>query len=165
MFRQAVLILCLVSLCSSKIPIYEGRYFQAFQVEDFRTNDKRQEIQEIVGNQSRSYVEVPYNRTVPTDNGSADFGDIEYYNTRKNGELIIRDTIVNQNRNDNVLIVYNRTLPGYYIEDFRIFNVGRQRGFTRSALIVHYPGYVECEILVPAFNTVRIFVEIYIGQL
>lgn len=164
MFQLTVLILSLASLCLCATPIYEGKYFKAYRLGDGRTNVKRQEIQETTRNGLRSYVEAPYNGTIPTDDGSPLFGDIEFYSTRKDGVLIIRDTIVNQNPYDNVLIVYSRSLPGYYIEDLRLFNVGRQRGFTRSASIYHNSGFVESEILVPVYTTVRIFVEIYIRE-
>lgn len=163
MFRLTVLILSLVSLCLCATPVYEAKHYKVFQLESGHRNvDKRQEIQEQTRNGLRSVIELPYNDTVPLDDGSPLFGDIEFYSTRKDGELIVRDTIVNQNRYENLLIVYNRTFPGYYIEDFRIFNVGRERGFTQYALISHNTGYVETEILVPAYNTVRIFAEIYI---
>lgn len=81
---------------------------------------------------------------------------------RKDGELIIRDTIVNQINDQNVFITYKRSLPGYYIEDMILYNVGRERGYVYSALIIHNLGYVDAQLLVAASNTIRIFVEIYV---
>lgn len=81
---------------------------------------------------------------------------------RRDGQLIIRDTIVNEINDQNIYIFYNRTLPGYYVEDMRIYNVGRQRGYAFRALIRHEAGYVETELVVAADNTVRIFVEVYV---
>lgn len=163
MFRLAV-VLCLASFCLCSNPIYEGSNFKAYKLEDGYSRVKNQEVQETTRNGLRSFIEIPFNGSVPTDNGSPLFGDIEFSITRKDGELIIRDTIVNQNYYENVFIFYNRSLPGYYIEDLRLYNVGRERGFAQFAGIHHDVGYVEAEILVAAYNTVRIFVEIYMRQ-
>lgn len=161
MFRLIIFLLC-VSLCICSTPISQGKHFQAYKLQDDDFKTKRQEVHEITKNGPKSIIEIPTNGTVPLDDGSAEFGDMEIDITNKTGELIIRDTIVNQIHNENLRIRYNRTLPGYYVEDVRVFNVGRQRGFVQWAVIYHYDGYVETEILVAAYNTVRMFVEIYV---
>lgn len=162
MFRIAA-VLSFVSLCLCSNPVYEGKHFKAYKLEEMAsTRVKSQEFQETTRNGLRSFIEIPYNGSVPEDYGTPLFGDMEFTLTRKDGELLFRDTIVNQNYYENIIIEYNRTFPGYYIEDLRIFNVGRQRGFTTYGGIYHNSGYVETEILIAAYNTVRIFVEIYV---
>lgn len=162
MFRVA-LILSLASLCCCySTPLFEGKNFKVYKLEDDYTRAKGQEIQETTRSGFRSIVEVPYNGSIPQDDGSALYGDLEFETTNKDGELLIRDTIVNENYGENVLIQYTRNFPGYYVEDVRVYNVGRQRGFTTFAGIVHTIGFVQAEILVPANNVVRIFVEVYV---
>lgn len=163
MLRFALL-LSFASLCFCAItPLYQGNNFKAFKVEDDYPNfATRREVQENTKRGLRSIVEIPINGSVPVDDGSALFGDIEFSGTRKNGSLIIRDTIVNQNYYNNILIYYSRNVTGYYVEDLRIYNVGRQRGVGSYATIYHNDGYVEAGIIIAANNTVRIFAEIYV---
>lgn len=109
-------------------------------------------------------VEVPYDDNVPLDDGTSIFGDLEFKTTKKDGVLSIHDTVVNQNSDTNVSILYSRTIEGYYVEDLVVFNVGRQRAFVLSGEIRHDEGYAEAQILVPAGQTVRVFVEIYVSN-
>lgn len=153
---QLAIALFLISLCHRAAPIYEGKHFLAYRLDDV-SQISSQQIQE---NPKRSVVETPYNQSVPVDNGSGTWGDIELDFTNKELDLVTRDTIVNQNNNANLFLFYNRTVPAY-VEDVRVYNVGRQRGFVRYVAIYKNSGYVEVEILVAAYNTVRIFVEIF----
>lgn len=158
-----VVIISVVSSCLCSTPIYEGEYFKAYKLDDVLYKNRLTERrQEITRDDSRNIVEFPYNGTIPADDGSALFGDLEFFGTNKDGELIIRDTIVNQNYYDKVIIYYNRSLPGYYIEDVRVFNVGRQRAFGTYAGFHPTAGYTEVDIIVPAYKIVRVFVEIYV---
>lgn len=163
---RLVVIALLVSFCLCFTPIYTGDHFKAYPLKNghYKSNrlTERQEVHDVTEKGLRAYVEYPYNGTVPLDDDSPLFGDVEFVNRPKDGELIIRDTIVNQNYYDDVIIYYNRSLPGYYIEDVRIFNVGRQRGFTTYAGFYPSAGYAEVDIVIAAYNTVRIFIEIYV---
>lgn len=161
-----VVVAAFVAVCLSSSPLHETRHYKEYSFDSVRSQlrspKERREYQEVVNGELRSIVETPTEDGVPLDDGSALFGDIKFNGLRRDGELIIRDTIVNENNDQNVFIFYNRTLPGYYVEDMRVYNVGRQRGWVRQATIIHNFGYVETELLVAAGNTVRIFVEVYV---
>lgn len=161
-----IVLATLLTSCFCSTPLYEAKHYKVFSFEDRQSRSEnvqeRREVQFGTPEDLRTIIETPTNGTVPTDNGSPLFGDMMFTITRKDGELIIRDTIVNQITDQNVLIYYNRTVPGYYIEDMRIYNVGRERGSARWAHIAHIAGFVETEIAVAAYNTIRMFVEIYV---
>lgn len=164
---RLLLLLAFAAFCLCANPIYQAKHYQVFKLEDRHPDRKHpsepREFQEGSGAALRTVVEQPYNGSVPFDDGSALFGDIEFSTTRKDGELVIRDTIVNHDFNGfNVSVFYNRSLPGYYVEDFRIYNVGRLRGFGAVAAISHNAGYVEAQLLISAHRTVRIFAEIFV---
>lgn len=167
MLRLSIVVLVAFSaLCFGSTPLYEAKHYKTYISRDgesrLDTIHEQREFQVESEGYLRTIIETPTNDQVPQDSGSPLFGDIEFSITRKDGELLIRDTIVNQVTDQNVYIYYNRTLPGYYVEDMRLFNVGRQRGFVGWAHIAHNDGFVESELSVPANNTVRIFVEIYV---
>lgn len=162
----ALVLLVSLSFCFGSFPLYETKHYTAFSLEDVQsrldTIEKNREFQLESGGELRTIIERPTNSSVPEDDGTALFGDIWFTTTRKDGELIIRDTIVNQLNDQNVYIYYNRSLPGYYVEDMRLFNVGRERGYVYRAYIAHNVGFVDAQMLISAYNTVRIFVEIYV---
>lgn len=167
MFRVVVVVIvALVAICLGSSPLYETRHYKVFNLENestkLRSIKEGREYQEEYNGNLRTIIERPVDANVPEDSGSASFGDIFFNGLRRDGELIVRDTIVNQINDQNVFIYYNRSVPGYYVEDMRIYNVGRQRGWVYEATIWHNIGYVETQMLVAASNTVRIFVEIYV---
>lgn len=166
MLKVAIVTATLVAICFSSSPLYETEHYKVFSFNSKRLQlteaKENRQYQENVDGSVKTIIERPTNSSVPEDDGSAQFGDIEFAGLRRDGELVIRDTIVNQINNENVYIFYNRTLPGYYVEDMRIYNVGRQRGWVYRALIGHNVGYVETQLLIAAGNTVRIFVEIFV---
>lgn len=161
-----VVLSTLIALCLGSDPLYKTKHYQVFSLEDAQRGPcnikEYKEFQLETTGHLRTIVETPTNDSVPTDGGSPLFGDIWFSTTEKDGELLVRDTIVNQITDQNVYIFYNRSLPGYYVEDMIVYNVGRERGFGYLALIVHDLGYVEAHLVVAAYNTVRMFVEIYV---
>lgn len=163
-----VVIAAFVAICFASSPLYETEHYKIYSLESERSAasdgiNKERQFQEEVNGDLRTIVERPSTSTdIPEDDGSPLFGDIKFAGLRRDGELIIRDTIVNDIIDENVYIFYNRSLPGYYVEDMRIYNVGRQRGWVYRAVILHNIGYVETQVLISAGNTVRIFVEIYV---
>lgn len=165
---RLLVVVSLASFCLCADPIYEGEHFKVFRLKDapLRRNGltERREGQDVTERGLRAFVEYPYNGTAPLDDGSALFGDIEFDYRPKDGELIVRDNIVNRISYEDIIIYYNRSLPGYYVEDVRIFNVGRQRGFASYAGFYPSAGYVEVDIIVAAYNTVRTFIEIYVRE-
>lgn len=167
MFRVLVVTL-FAAFCLAATPIYESKHYKVYSLKNLETSQLpttkgKREFQTINAGKSRTITETPIvNTTIPEDDGSALFGDIWFFTTRKDGELLVRDTIVNQITTQDVYIHYNRSLPGYYVEDMILFNVGRQRGFSYRAVLIHELGYAEAELLVAANNTVRIFAEIYV---
>lgn len=164
--RVVAILVIFLSFCFALTPLYEARHYKVFSLENEQTRlttiEEEKEVQLGSKGDFRTIIERPTNTSSPPDDGSALFGDIWFTTTRKDGELLIRDTIVNQITDQNVYIYYNRSLPGYYVEDMRVFNVGRQRGYVYRAYIAHNVGYVETQLTIAANNTVRIFVEIYI---
>lgn len=165
---RLVVIVILTTGCFGSKPHYKSKHYKQYKLEDVeysqytKKTSERREFQKTVDGPLRTIVENPTNITIPEDDGSALFGDIWFWSTRKDGELIIRDTIVNQIINENVHIYYNRSLPGYYVEDMILYNVGRQRGFCYQAILIHELGYAEAQLFVAANNTIRIFAEIYV---
>lgn len=161
-----VVIAAFVAICFASSQLYETEHYKIFSLESERpavNGIEERQFQEEVNGDLRTIVERPSTSTdIPEDDGSPLFGDIKFAGLRRDGELIIRDTIVNDIVDENVYIFYNRSLPGYYVEDMRIYNVGRQRGWVYRAVILHNIGYVETQLLISAGNTVRVFVEIYV---
>lgn len=128
----------------------------------FEDTPVRKEYETELNGDTRSTVESPWTGTIPSDNGAGNYGDLEFYSTTNNGELYLRETIINGNTNQNVLIYYSRTLPaGRTIRDVKFLNFGRQRGYVRSASFTAASRFIEAEILVAAGNEIRMFVEIY----
>lgn len=127
----------------------------------FEETPVRKQYQTEVDGDTRSTVESPWTGTIPGDTGG-NYGDLEFYQTTNNGELYLRETIINGNTSQNVLIYYSRTLPaGRTIRDVKFLNFGRQRGYVRSASFSASTRFIEAEILVAAGNEIRMFVEIY----
>lgn len=93
--------------------------------------------------------------------GTENYGDLEFINTDKTQELIVRDTIVNDFYDEDVVIRYHRQFPRYYVSDMKVLNFGRQRGYCHSATIVHRQGKVSAEVIVKSGVMVRMFVESY----
>lgn len=121
----------------------------------------RREYQTVVNGDVRITVDAPYSGTIPSDSGG-NFGDLEFYSTTNNGELYLRETIINGNTNQNVLIYYERTLPaGQTIRDLKLLNFGRQRGYVKQISLSASKRQVTAEILVAAGNEIRMFAEIY----
>lgn len=164
MLRHVLILSVVATICLALSPLYQTSNYKVIQLKDsssIRSIRQHKEAKDVTRKGSRSFVEVPFNGSAPSDDGSPLFGDIEFTTTNKDAELLIRDTIVNQNNQEDILILYNRSVPNYYVEDFRIFNVGRQRGFGYYAGIYHTVGFVEAELTVAANSTVRIFAELY----
>lgn len=162
-----VVVAAFVAICFASSPLYEADHYKIFSFESERSPvsgiKESREFQEEVNGNLRTIIERPSTTSdIPEDDGSPLFGDIKFAGLRRDGELILRDTIVNDIIDQNVYIFYNRSLPGYYIEDMRIYNVGRQRGWVYRGVILHNVGYVETQLLISAGNTVRIFVEVYV---
>lgn len=145
-------------------PLHQAKHYAIYRLADVdvaRTSLLApKETFEVVNGTPRTSVTYPYGDNVAEDSGG-NFGDMEISITVKNGTLVARETIVNDVFEDNVLVSYSRTFPGYYIEDLRAYNVGRERGATRYGHISHELGFVEAEIVIAAGNEIRIFVEVY----
>lgn len=157
---QVVFMVLLTTVCFGSKPIFESKHYKQYRLKDVESSlIKITEAKELQKN-IKTIVEASTNASIPEDDGSALFGDLWFSRTNKDCELLIRDTIVNQITNENVHIYYNRSLPGYYVEDLILYNVGRQRGYCYQAAIIHELGYVEARLNVAANNTVRIFAEI-----
>lgn len=158
MFRL-ILISFFASATFSLTPVEESVFYKVYQLSDI--DFQQLKTTRFRGNLdgSRSVVEYPFSGEVPED-GGGNFGDIEFPTTAKNGSLIARDTIINENTSQNLFVYYERTFDAY-IEDFKLLNFGRQRGWAQRATIHHNVGIVSGEILIAAGNRVRIFAETY----
>lgn len=159
MFR-IVSVLFLASAAFALTPIEESAYYKVYRLSDVDLEELKAVRSYANYNGPRSIVEYPANQTVPEDDGG-NFGDIEFSSTLKNGMLIERDTIINEDTSQNILIEYERTFNGSYLEDFKLLNFGRQRGWSFTATIHHSLGLVYGSILVKAGNKVRILAETY----
>lgn len=164
---RVVVFTALVAVCFGSKPLFKSKYYRGYSLrhaESFLRNvSEKGETQQNVEGELRTIVEAPTDNTVPEDDGSGTFGDLWFRSTKKNGQLIVRDTIVNQIKNENVIIVYNRSFPGYIVEDIIVYNVGRQRAFCCQLFMKPPSGYAEASLYVAANNTVRVFVEVYIS--
>lgn len=164
MLRLAV-ISVLVAAAFAATPVLQGKHFTAYKLQDTDINTKSPkafgEYTEVVNGQTRTIIENPTQYEVPEDTGG-NFGDLEFSGRPKTGRLISRDTIVNQDYEEDVHIYYTRTFPGYYIEDMRVINVGRERAFTRSGSISHALGSATANIYVGRGKTARVFIEVYV---
>lgn len=163
---QILVIILLTTFCFGSKLLFESKYYKGYSLEDvnspLRRVDERREFQQNIEGKLRTVVEFPTNNSIPEDDGSATFGDILFRTTKKDGVLIVRDTIVNQIKTEDVQIIYSRLFPGYYVEDMKLFNVGRQRGYCYQAYIGHPAGRTEARMYIAANNTIRMFAEIYI---
>lgn len=159
MFRY-ILTSLLATASFAQFPIEENQYYKVYHLTDVDFEKLKSDTSDSKQGGFKSIVEYPYDGTIPRDNGG-NFGDAEFPITLKNGTLIGRDTIVNEVTSQNLLVVYQRTFNGAYIEDFKVLNFGRQRGWVRRADIQHVDGFVGAHILIAAGNKVRIFAETY----
>lgn len=161
---QIVVLLSILIAGISAMPLEEGMHIKIVPLADdikFEINPTRRQYETVVDGHSRSTVESPWTGTIPGDYGG-NYGDLQFYATTNNGELYLRDTIINGITNQNVLVYYYRTIPaGVTIRDVKFLNFGRQRGYARSAAFSTTGRYVEGEILVPSGYEIRMFVEIY----
>lgn len=155
-----VLTLFLASSTFALIPAQESAYYKVYHISDISFEELKALRSRNKYDTIRSTTENPYNGTVPQDYGG-NFGDLEFVTTFKNGTLIGRDTIINENSFQNLLVLYERRYNTSYVEDFKLLNFGRQRGWTWSATIHHNTGLVTADILIAAGNKVRILAETY----
>lgn len=160
-----VLLLSFFGVCFAVTPLQTTPHYKIYALSDVKLA-KRLPLGVTTlqdpsdGISKKTIIEYPYNGTVPADYGG-NFGDLEFPRTLKNGTLIVRDTIINERFDQNILLYYYRYLPEYYVEDFKLLNFGRLRGWVRYGAIYHSIAEVEAEILIEAGNQVRIFAEIY----
>lgn len=163
MLRLAVVSL-LVAAALATTPIFQGKHYTAYKLHDadLKAQPVRAygEYTEVVNGVGRTIIENPSDYDVPDDTGG-NWGDMEFDTRDKTGTLVNRDTIVNQYNEVDLHIFYNRSFPGLFIEDLRVFNVGRERGYVQSGMIAHAAGFVDAHIYVAKGNTVRLFVEVY----
>lgn len=147
-------------------PLLSGKHFTIYRAPDLQLRGakvtERTETTFGVGKDMRTIIEYPLEDDdyIPNDSGG-NFGDIEFDLEDKDGDLLARDTIINNMYPFNIAIHYNRTFDGFYVKDFKILNFGRERGWAWYASMNHYYGIVETEIYVPAGKEVRIFAETY----
>lgn len=140
-------------------PVEESVYYKVYRLSDIDFQELKTTKFQGKLDGSRSVVEYPFSGQVPEDDGG-NFGDIDFPTTLKNGTLIARDTIINADASQNLFLYYERTFDAY-IEDFKLLNFGRQRGWAQRATIHHNVGIVSGEILIAAGNKVRILAEAY----
>lgn len=160
MFRTAVSFMLLTTTFAVS-PLYEVKQYKLSEV-DLSSISPTTYGEHIVvtDGHTRSVVEVPHGGGVPPDEGG-NFGDIEFAWRPKTGRLIARDTVVNRMRDEDIYLTYSRTFPGYYIDDLRVYNVGRERGYTISASMSHDAGGVQAGIFLEAGKTMRMIIETY----
>lgn len=156
-----VVILCLVSANLALTPVEENQYYKVFRLSDVNFEELRAATSLINGG-FRATVEKPYNGSIPQDTGG-NFGDLEFSDTPKNGTLISRDTIINEDTSQNLYVVYTRRY-NTSVSDFKLLNFGRQRGWSWSIAMYPAAGYVQGEILIAAGNKVRMFAEAYTSE-
>lgn len=157
MYRFLIILVgCTLVITSSQV-LFKGRNYNIFKLSKI----KHRNSTSFWSSDNRATVEKLYAGGVPKDNGKDNHGDLEFVGTLSNGTLIDRQTIVNDDYEDDVVIRYNRTLPGYYVTDMKVLNFGRQRGYCHSANIWHRAGKVDAEIIVLKGKAVRMFIEIY----
>lgn len=156
---RLILISFFISASLAITPVEESVYYKVYYLSDVDFQELKATKYQGNLDGSRSIVEYPFNGQVPEDNGG-NFGDIHFSTTLKNGTLIARDTIINEDTSQNLFLYYERTFDAY-IEDFKLLNFGRQRGWTQRATIHHNVGIVSGEILIAAGNKVRILAESY----
>lgn len=160
MFRT-ILVLLFASAGFALTPVQESEYYKVYYLSDVDFQELKAARSYSKYDGFRSVIEQPYNGTWPADNGG-NYGDMEFSSTRKNGTLIARDTIINQDSSQNLLVIYERTFNVSYVEDFKLLNFGRNRGWGWYAIISHNRGYVSGEILVAAGHKIRVFAETYV---
>lgn len=146
-------------------PVLQGKYYTAYRLDDVDLNSTLPRVLgkylEGVDDQTRAIFESPsVNYDIPEDSGG-NFGDIEVDERPKNGTLIGRDTIVIRENEGDLYILYTRTFPGYYIEDMRVINVGRERAWGGGGLIGPEIGFVVAGMYVKAGNEAKLFVEVF----
>lgn len=156
-----IVVLAITSLISANTPLEQTQHFKVYKLPEF----ERQHISSTTYGPWNwtDITEYPYDGIIPPDSGG-NFGDWEFQNTLKNGTLVARDTIINSRSDEDLMILYERQVPRY-VEDFKLFNFGRQRGLVQYALIWHPGGFVTGEILVAKGNVVRLFAEVYAREL
>lgn len=153
------IILALFAVVSSSSVLYESKYYKIVKLSDLKQEKKENAL--YWDTYSKNAIVEIYEGILPKDDKRGNYGDLEFIGTYKNGSLVVRDTIMNDYYEEDVAIIYNRTLPGYYVTDMKILNFGRHRGYAHSANIWHRAGKVDAEVVVLAGKMVRIFVEIY----
>lgn len=157
-----VAVCVLVAAALAATPVFNAKYYVAYRLKDIDLNNTLPAAfgKYAVDGVTRTTTESPTDYDIPEDSGG-NFGDVEFDTRAKNGTLINRDTIVNHIYEENLYIVYYRIFPGYFIEDMRVINVGRERAWGHGALIAHEAGFASVTIYVPAGNSARIFVEVF----
>lgn len=156
MLRSGPLFCLLVTAVVTSV-LFESRYYTI----DSLSSVKHKNNTLYWNSRSKSAIEKLYSGDLPEDTGEENYGDLEFIETDKKQNLIMRDTIVNDYYEEDTVIRYKRQFPGFYVSDMKVLNLGRFRGYCHSATIWHRKGEVSAEIIVKAGVMVRIFIEAY----
>lgn len=156
MLRSGPLFCLLVTAVVTSV-LFESRYYTI----DSLSSVKHKNNTLYWNSRSKSAIEKLYSGDLPEDTGDENYGDLEFIETDKKQNLIMRDTIVNDYYEEDTVIRYKRQFPGFYVSDVKVLNLGRFRGYCHSATIWHWKGEVSAEIIVKAGAMVRIFIETY----
>lgn len=156
MLRSGLLLCFLVTVVVNGV-LFESRYYTI----DRLSSVKHKTNTLYWNSRSKSAIEKLYSGDLPEDTGEENYGDLEFIETDKKQNLIMRDSIVNDYYEEDIIIRYKRQFPGFYVSDMKVLNVGRFRGYCHSANIWHRKGEVSAEIIVKADVMVRMFVETY----
>lgn len=159
MFRL-LFVFFLASATFALTPVEEAQYYKVYHLSDIDFEELKAARSHGKNDGLRSTIENPFNGTVPADDGG-NFGDLLFSSTLRNGTLVGRDTIINEDTSQNLLVTYERTYSEEYIENFKLLNFGRQRGWVWSASIHHNTGLVTADILIAAGNKIRLLAEAY----
>lgn len=149
-------------LCFSVTAVVNGILFESrYYTIDSLSSVKHKNNTLYWNSRSKTAIEKLYAGDLPDDTREENYGDLEFIETDKKQNLIMRDTIVNDYYDEDTVIRYKRKFPGFYVSDMKVLNIGRHRGYCHSATILHGKGEVSAEIIVKAGIMVRMFVETY----
>lgn len=160
MFDLVFLLVSLFGTCLTVTPLKETSLFKVYSLRDLEESYSGSLLNLRVDNLPIK-VEYPYHGKIPKDSGG-NFGDLVFNNTQNHGLLLGRDTIINDIYNQSIILVYYREFPRIYIEDFRVLNFGRERGWTQfGGFSDSPPAKVQAHILIESGKRVRMFAETY----
>lgn len=162
MVETGLLLVCFLAVTAVVNGVlFESRYYTIDSLSSTVKHKNNNNNTLYWNSRSKTAIEKLYAGDLPEDTGEENYGDLEFIETDKKQNLIMRDTIVNDYYDEDTIIRYKHQLPGFYVADMKVLNFGRHRGYCHSATIWHGKGEVSAEIIVKAGVMVRMFVEIY----